>query len=380
MGAVLMLNSAPDQFITTQLILRPDRASLCLSGAGALSGDVWILSWRRECSCGAGRGLRVALLRMAVNQHGTCYDSAMTTDIERWQPPNDPSAFESLCLDLWREIWHDPGAQKNGRSGQPQAGVDVFGQPQGKWAGVQSKQKDGLLRSKVTIKELEAQVEAAKEFKPPLANFILATTGPRDAKVQERARKLTEEHKQRGLFSVEVWSWEDIWDELYRRKDLLTRIAPDYWPRLIAASRSGGQRTVRLDRASGLLKLDVPVGDYVEIHHQGIVIRVSIEEIVEREFSFSATHSRRRGRGCHIKVSSGGGLFFCGDYCEKTDVNEFIVPTKEFSLDEPVSVYFFWTSGWHRFFRLFVEHINHNTGLVTLNAFLCHTEVTEERT
>jgi hypothetical protein len=92
---------------------------------------------------------------------------------------------------------------------------------------------------------------------------------------------------------------------------------------------------------------------------------------------FSATHSRRRGRGCHIKVSSGGGLFFCGDYCEKTDVNEFIVPTKEFSLDEPVSLYFFWTSGWHRFFRLFVEHINHNTGLVTLNAFLCHTEVAE---
>jgi hypothetical protein len=365
-----------DQLSTTQFIhvwiVRP-------FVVGRAEGAEW--RWV-DLEFGRGRGseswARVAL-RMAVNQHGTCYDSAMTTDIERWQPPNDPSAFESLCLDLWREIWHDPSAQKNGRSGQPQAGVDVFGQPQGKWAGVQSKQKDGLLRSKVTIKELEAEVEAAKEFKPPLANFILATTGPRDAKVQERARKLTEEHKQLGLFSVEVWSWEDIWDELYRRTDLLTRIASDYWPRLIAASRSGGQRTVRLDRASGLLKLDVPVGDYVEIHHQGVVIKVSIEEIVEREFLFSGT-SRRHGRGCHIKVSSGGGLFFCGDYCDKTDVNEFIVPTKEFNLDEPVSVYFFWTSGWHRFFRLFVEHINHKTGLVTLNAFLCHTEVAEERT
>jgi len=109
----------------------------------------------------------------------------MTTDIERWQPPNDPSAFESLCLDLWREIWQDPSAQKNGRSGQPQAGVDVFGQPQGKWAGVQSKQKDGLLRSKVTIKELEAEVEAAKEFKPPGANPTLA-----DQRHKDRVRSI----------------------------------------------------------------------------------------------------------------------------------------------------------------------------------------------
>jgi len=49
----------------------------------------------------------------------------MSADIERWDPPNDPTAFESLCLELWRDIWQDH-AQKNGRSGQPQAGVDVF--------------------------------------------------------------------------------------------------------------------------------------------------------------------------------------------------------------------------------------------------------------
>jgi hypothetical protein len=163
----------------------------------------------------------------------------MSADIERWEPPIDPTAFESLGLDLWREIWNDPNAQKNGRSGQPQAGVDVFGQHEGKWTGVQCKQKDGLLWSKLTVKELEAEVEAAKQFKPPLASFILATTGPRDAKVQKRAREFIEEHKQQGLFSVVVWSWEDIWDELYRRKDLHTRIAQTYWPRLFAVHRSG---------------------------------------------------------------------------------------------------------------------------------------------
>jgi hypothetical protein len=295
----------------------------------------------------------------------------MTTDIERWPPPNDPSAFESLCLDLWREIWHDPGAQKNGRSGQPQAGVDVFGQNQGEWKGVQCKQKDGLLWSKITIKEFEAEVESAKKFNPPLSNFTLSTTGPRDSKVQERARELTEKHKQQHMFAVEVWSWEDIWDELYRRKDLQTRIAPDYWPRLIAATQRGGGRTARLDRASGLLRLEVPVGDYIEIDHQGFVVRVTIEEIVEREFAFTLMGGHRRGRGCRMKVNNGGGLLFCGDHCEKNSVNEFIVPTKEISLEEPVSVYFFWTTTEsHRFFRLFVEHINHKTEVATLNVFL----------
>ena len=48
----------------------------------------------------------------------------MSSDIERWEPPSDPTAFESLCLDLWKEIWQDPGAQPNGRRGQRQDGVD----------------------------------------------------------------------------------------------------------------------------------------------------------------------------------------------------------------------------------------------------------------
>jgi hypothetical protein len=51
----------------------------------------------------------------------------MSSDIERWEPPNDATAFESLCLDLWKDIWQNSGAQKNGRRGQKQDGVDIFG-------------------------------------------------------------------------------------------------------------------------------------------------------------------------------------------------------------------------------------------------------------
>src|ERR1035441_4722315 len=148
----------------------------------------------------------------------------MSSDIERWEPPNDATAFESLCQDLWKDIWQDPGALKNGRRGQKQDGVDIFGHEKGALVGIQCKQKDGRLWAKVTEAELEAEVAAARRFKPKLARFILATTAPRDAAIQRRANQLTEQHRRQKLFSVEVWAWEDIWHELYRRFDLLGQI------------------------------------------------------------------------------------------------------------------------------------------------------------
>lgn len=66
-------------------------------------------------------------------------------------PPDDPGEFESLCLELWGELWGDSEAQKNGRRGQAQAGVDVFGKEDGQWVGVQSKQKSGLLHTQVSV-------------------------------------------------------------------------------------------------------------------------------------------------------------------------------------------------------------------------------------
>src|SRR5579862_3016773 len=150
----------------------------------------------------------------------------MSADSEMLPPPNESEAFESLCLELWRDIWQDPHAQKNGRNGQPQAGVDIFGQNQGNWVGVQCKQKDGLLWSKVTPSELEMEVKAAREFEPPLSTFALVTSGPADEKVQKRARNLTEQHRQEGKFFVMVWSWREVWQELHRRHELLKRLYP----------------------------------------------------------------------------------------------------------------------------------------------------------
>jgi len=156
----------------------------------------------------------------------------MSANYESLLPPDTPEEFESLCLDLWKELCSDPGAQKNGRRGQNQDGVDVFAQHEGKWVGVQCKRKDALLRSKVIPGELEQEVNAARKFEPKLGLFILATTGPRDASVQKRARELSDEHKHHGLFKVEVWSWEDIREQFTGHRELRRRILQKYYRHL----------------------------------------------------------------------------------------------------------------------------------------------------
>jgi hypothetical protein len=155
-----------------------------------------------------------------------------SSNIEQWPAPVDSVAFESLCLDLWKDIWQDSNAQKNGRNGQPQAGVDVFGRVGVKWRGVQCKKKNGALFSKLTEHELIVEIEAAKTFQPPLTEFLIATTASRDEALQKTAREITQQHLQQGLFSVHIWAWEDIWAELYKREALLETIAPQYWGKM----------------------------------------------------------------------------------------------------------------------------------------------------
>ena len=146
-------------------------------------------------------------------------------------PPKNWQDFESLCWELWRSIWKDPGTQKNGRFGQPQCGVDVSGQRSGAWCGVQAKGKDLYSGQRVTVLELEAEVKKAQRFKPALHEFILATTGPKDVKVEQAARELTDRHRAVNKFSVSVLGWDDILLLL----DEFPEIIAKYYPELPAA-------------------------------------------------------------------------------------------------------------------------------------------------
>ncbi len=148
-------------------------------------------------------------------------------------PPSNWQDFESLCCDLWREIWKDPDTQKNGKRGQAQKGVDISGTPdKGKsWCGVQCKCKENDLNKKLTEREVYTEINKAKSFRPELSELVIATTGPKDAKIEELARKITTEHKDKGLFSVSIWSWDDIKNNL--SKELLKDYYPDFGVNLV---------------------------------------------------------------------------------------------------------------------------------------------------
>src|SRR5688572_28072020 len=126
----------------------------------------------------------------------------------RLPPIADENLFEDLCRDLWSQIWDDPNAQRNGRRGQAQCGVDIFGMPKGHegYEGVQAK----AVGVPLTDPQIQRELNDAKKFEPPLCQLIIATTASRDAKGQLYVRKLNIQHRNEGLFNVSLLGWEDI--------------------------------------------------------------------------------------------------------------------------------------------------------------------------
>lgn len=150
-------------------------------------------------------------------------------------PPKDWSKFEDLCLALFKEVWNDPSAQKNGRRGRPQHGVDVFGSqdgdPRALW-GVQCKVKHANYGAKPTRVELEAEIIKAERFRPTLAGWVLATTAPTDGVLQQAAREVSLERGNRGAFPVSVLGWEEIQARLATAPKVIAAFYPEHFNKL----------------------------------------------------------------------------------------------------------------------------------------------------
>ncbi|MBU1101952.1 MAG: hypothetical protein KKA84_16265 [Bacteroidetes bacterium] len=140
--------------------------------------------------------------------------------------PNNWQDFESICHKLWSEIWNDHNTQKNGRQGQSQNGVDIYGQPiySNKFSGVQCKDKDSRLGSFLKEDELIKECQKAKNFNPSIKEFTIATTSSRDEQIQSVARNLTEGKEL--PFNVQIWSWNDIESEIIYRPTILNHYYP----------------------------------------------------------------------------------------------------------------------------------------------------------
>jgi len=149
-------------------------------------------------------------------------NSLYLPELKNWQD------FQNLCRDLWSKIWNDPNAKINGREGYKQHGVDIYGRLNGKneIVGIQCKIKDKYADKKLSESEVKEEIEKAKKFEPKLNQYIIATTGPHDGKLDELERKITDEHIKLGLFTVHIVYWDEIISKLSDNVDLIVKYFP----------------------------------------------------------------------------------------------------------------------------------------------------------
>lgn len=118
------------------------------------------------------------------------------------------------------------------------------------------------------------------------------------------------------------------------------------------------------------LKIQITTGDYKDIDFGYNVYSIKVNRIFKETFKIGLYEKELLG--AEITIHSGGGVLSGGESTKCVGVNVYKLPEKQFEPDEPFSIFSF---GAHRgmfgFFRTFVEHINPNSGVVTLNVFWC---------
>jgi hypothetical protein len=150
--------------------------------------------------------------------------------------PKSWDEFEDIVWDIYKRKWQDPYAQRYGRSGQRQNGVDIYGQQIGfeSYIAVQCKRyEDG----KLNRKGIEAEISEVEKFSSTISEYIIATTASRDTKIQDCIRCLNEQRQPEGKFSVHVVFWDDLCDELTNpvNRDLLKKHYSE-WGEIFKAS------------------------------------------------------------------------------------------------------------------------------------------------
>ena len=120
--------------------------------------------------------------------------------------PKNWQDFETIVRDAQSQRWRT-SLSKNGRPGQKQDGVDIWGPDEiGRTVGIQCKR----FKSPLKIKDVEDEIAKAKKFKGHLSALFLATTTEHDAKLQEKVRLLSDQRVAQGEFAVSLLFWDEI--------------------------------------------------------------------------------------------------------------------------------------------------------------------------
>ncbi|MEF9677102.1 MULTISPECIES: hypothetical protein [Pectobacterium] len=125
--------------------------------------------------------------------------------------PKSWEEFEEITLSAAKLRWNSTDFYRNGRQGQKQNGVDIWGHDDDeRHIGLQCKNTTGELDLDV----VKIEIENAEKFTPKLDRLYIVTTAPRDAKLQKSVRDISQKRSKAYDFKVDVLFWDDICNDL----------------------------------------------------------------------------------------------------------------------------------------------------------------------
>lgn len=139
-------------------------------------------------------------------------------------PPKSWDEFEDIALSAAKLRWRGSEFFRNGRAGQRQDGVDIFGQVNKTTIGIQCKNTMGGVSEHTILEE----IRNAESFSPPLSTLYIATTSNRDSLLQEKVRILSLDRAAVGKFSVDLLFWNDVVFDLAKDEEEFFKHYPQF--------------------------------------------------------------------------------------------------------------------------------------------------------
>ena len=228
----------------------------------------------------------------------------MAVNLVHYPQPIEWTFFERLCRQLWAEEWGFLPTQLNGRQGQRQDGVDIWGKASGVWVGIQCKGRSRWPPRKLKPEDLKSAVQEAVSFKPALKHLIIATVADDDARISESARMLTEPDSEfaEQWESVSVFGWGSILELLSKHPS----VARVFYPAQFGVSTTVFPIDLRGDSLEDVIKRDAKAVRLKDLLNALPVeaVQSEVEKVIaelERQFNESKTDYETNGYSLSIE-------------------------------------------------------------------------------
>lgn len=182
--------------------------------------------------------------------------------------PKNWQDFEILMESYARINWPGCIIALFGGAGQEQHGVDIYVRDKkSNYIGIQCKKV-----ARLTLSQIEKEIEKAKHFKPALKHYIIAVSTARNARIQEQINSISSRHNEDGLFSVEIIFWEDIIRLIVTDK----KIFEQHYPQLLQGAEKGNDFTIQANNIENSV-----IGNKITINtYKTLKIKESIQDTI----------------------------------------------------------------------------------------------------